>query len=178
MIAKSKFYIVFVVTIVALLVVGSMPTNSLGDEGDALQKTSGLLQHHLNLKQAQLDQPSPDNMARMQAAGLASDDLSTEWVYLHFADEPTSVQLKELQGLGVNTFTDTWIPPVYDHPNGFLLAEMPLDKLKDVVAKEYVVYVDTAEQPRHLMNDEGTIAMGVQPVWDMGYDGAGEYYNS
>jgi hypothetical protein len=51
-----------------------------------------------------------------------------------------------LTGLGITIYPDSWIPPLANHPNGFVLADMPVDKLDALAAKDYVIKLDTAEQ--------------------------------
>jgi hypothetical protein len=48
--------------------------------------------------------------------------------------------------MGIIPYPDSWIPPVSGHPTGFIVADMPIDKLSELAGKDYVVSLDTAEQ--------------------------------
>ena len=66
-------------------------------------------------------------------------------VYLYFASEPNSTQIKELEGLGVSLDLEHWVPPVGSHPYGFLPAEIPANQLYNVVKLDYIVRITSAE---------------------------------
>jgi len=48
--------------------------------------------------------------------------------------------------MNIVLYLDSWIPPVGAHSTGFILADMPIDKLEALAKKDYVVTVDTAER--------------------------------
>ena len=78
-----------------------------------------------------------------------------------------------LSSLGVTVYPESWIPPVGNHPNGFILAEMPVDKLDGLAAKSYVIALDTAEKEFQYQNDVARSTMGVGEVWTGGDTGTG-----
>ncbi len=138
-------------------------------------KISSLLAMHVKMKQVQANKES---QATMKPLGIDSPSaeitfVNTERVFLHFAQKPTDLQIKDLESLGVTVYPDSWIPPVGNHPTGFILANMPVDKLEALTSKSYIISLDTAEQTLSYQNDAARTAMNVEPVWTSGYTGAG-----
>jgi subtilisin family serine protease len=99
--------------------------------------------------------------------------MNREKVFLYFTQKPTATQISELADQGVTAYPDSWIPPVGNHPTGFMLANMPVDKLDMLAAKNYIVQMDTAEEMAYPQNDAARSAMGVGSVWTGGDTGAG-----
>ena len=65
-------------------------------------------------------------------------DIKTQRVYIYVKDLLTADQEKELAEMGVSIHTDTWIPPVGNHPYGFFIAEVPVDRIEMLAAKDYI----------------------------------------
>ena len=82
----------------------------------------------------------------LQAPGMRLEDLDKQRVFIHFAQLPDESQIEELEAMGITLYLDSWIPPVGAHPTGFLIADMPVDKLEQLAEKNYVVRLDTAER--------------------------------
>jgi len=99
--------------------------------------------------------------------------LNREEVFLHFAQKPSTSQLKDLSELDITVFPDTWIPPVGAFTTGFVLADMPINELNTLAGESYIVTMDTAEQTLSPQNDQAEAAMNVAPVWQSGDTGAG-----
>ncbi|MBI2850849.1 MAG: S8 family serine peptidase, partial [Chloroflexi bacterium] len=106
-----------------------------------------------------------------QAAGLA--DLTRQQIFLHLAQKPTQSQIAELQADNVTLHLDSWIPPVGNHPTGFILADMPVDKLETLAGRGYVARMETAERLLEEQNDLAAQKINADDVWASGYDGAG-----
>ncbi len=117
-------------------------------------------------------QARPDEVGLPQLTA-APQTAATQKVFLHFKAAPTAAQIGELQSLGVTAYPASWIPPVGAHPTGFIYAEMPVDRLPDLVAKDYLVSLGTAEVKTRAKNNLATLATGVNTVWSTGYKGAG-----
>ena len=109
----------------------------------------------------------------MQARGMRIEDLGRQRIFIHLAQEPTAKQLNELEAMGVTPYPDSWIPPVGEFPTGFIVADMPVDKLDELAGKDYVVQLDTAEQLLEPQNDLAAIKINADDVWNSGYDGTG-----
>jgi hypothetical protein len=110
------------------------------------EKISPLLLSQIELREKQIANPIPERLEQMKARGMRVDNLSLQRIFIYLNQEPNQNQVAELQALGITLYLDSWIPPVGAHPAGFLLAEMPIDKVNDLAAKDYVVRLDTAEQ--------------------------------
>jgi subtilisin family serine protease len=108
-------------------------------------------------------------------SGDTVPSLMTQKIFLYSNARPSSAAINELQTLGLSVYGESWVPPVGRHPNGFVIAEMPVDKLYQVAALDYVVRMDTAERYMSPMNDLGTQAMNSDDLWSTGtgYDGTG-----
>jgi hypothetical protein len=110
------------------------------------EKASSLLLMQVDLRKEQMTEPTAERLKQMQTMGMRTEDLTSQRIYIHFDQEPTQPQLEELRDLGVTVYVDSWIPPVGHHPSGYVLADMPIDELNELAAKDYVIKLNTAEQ--------------------------------
>ncbi len=110
------------------------------------EKVSSQLLAQVNLKKEQIANPTPDRLELMKNMGLRIDNLEIQRIFIHLSQELNPPQIEELEDIGVTLYLDSWIPPVGAHPTGFLIADMPIDKLEELARKDYVVRLDTAEQ--------------------------------
>jgi len=109
-------------------------------------KASTLLLLQIDLREKQLAAPTAERLKQMQAMGMRTENLSIQRVFIHLAQEPTAGQIDELKAMGITPYPDSWIPATGGHPTGFMVADMPIDKLDELSGKDYVVRLDTAEQ--------------------------------
>jgi hypothetical protein len=109
-------------------------------------KASALLLLQIDLREQQLAAPTLERLEQMKAMGMRTENLGMQRIFIHLAQEPTPSQIDELQAMGITLYLDSWIPSVGEHPTGFLVADMPIDKLDELADKYYVVRLDTAEQ--------------------------------
>ena len=156
----------------------SVPAMADGSGTNDVSKVSSSLSLHIKLKSQALalaDSSSSDQTALPGMNPNNSDPtfLNHEKVFLYFNQPPSSSQLDDLQVQGVTVYPDSWMPPAGNHPTGFILADMPVDQLDTLSAKDYVVRMDTAEQEALPQNDQARAAMGVDSVWTGGDTGAG-----
>jgi len=110
------------------------------------KKASALLLLQINLKEKQLAAPTPERLKQMKAMGMRTENLGMQRIFIHLAQEPTALQIDELEAMSIIPYPDSWIPPVGGHPTGFIVADMPVDKLDELADKDYIVLLDTAEQ--------------------------------
>jgi len=115
-------------------------------EDPVMRKVSPLLLSQIDLRQKQIAQPEEARIGQMKTMGMNVDVLATQRVFLHFSQMPSEAQARELGNLGITLYLDSWIPPVGNAPTGFLLADMPITKLRDVASRDYVVKLETAER--------------------------------
>lgn len=116
------------------------------------EKVSSLLHVQVNLRKQQIAEPTQERLEMMKGMGMRVDNLKIQRIFIHLSQELNQIQVKELQSMGLTLYLDSWIPPVGVHPTGFVLADMPIDKLEEVAKRDYVVRLDTAEQidePHH-----------------------------
>jgi len=108
-------------------------------------KASSTLLSQVALKQQQLASPTVERLAQMRSMGMRTDNIGIQRIYIYLSQQLTPTRADELRALGITLYLDSWIPPVGNHPFGFLLADMPIDKLDTLAAKDYVLKLDTAE---------------------------------
>ena len=172
-----------IIALIAVLlppILVASPGALAGEAQDASSKIGGLLALQVDAKLHQLEIESvepPMDMAGPQSvpcAALGTGNLQKQQVFIHFEQEPTSVQIGELESLGVSIHPDTWIPPLENHPTGFVMASMPVDKLNDVAALGAVASLNTAEVMNEPHNDLAAAATNADYVWDtLGRSGTG-----
>ena len=110
------------------------------------EKASALLLSQIELRQQQIAEPTAERLEQMKAMGMRVDDLEIQRIFIHLTKELNSSQVEELEAIGITLYLDSWIPPVGAHPTGFILADMPIDRLEELAEKDYVVRLDTAER--------------------------------
>ena len=109
-------------------------------------KATSLLLMQVNLRRQQLADPSSERLEQMQAQGMNTEDLEIQRIFAHFVQEPTVEQLGELESMGITPYPESWIPSAGGPSSGFLVADMPIDKLDELMNKDYITQLDTAEQ--------------------------------
>jgi len=110
------------------------------------EKVSSQLLAQVNLRKEQVAEPTLDRLELMKNMGMRVDNLEIQRIFIHLSQELNTSQVEELEAMGITLYLDSWIPPVGAHPTGFILADMPVDKLGELAEKDYVVKLDTAEQ--------------------------------
>jgi hypothetical protein len=134
---------VFLVSLILVSVIASL---SCTENAVTKTKASSALLVQVALRQQQQATPTAERLQQMQTLGMRTDYLGTQRIFIYLAQQLTPAQITELTGLGITIYPDSWIPPLANHPNGFVLADMPVDKLDALAAKDYVIKLDTAEQ--------------------------------
>lgn len=86
---------------------------------------------------------------------------------------PSNTQLNYLSSLGVQSESQSWTPPIDDHPYGYFIAEMPVDRLVDVLKLNGVYKVYSAEDMAMPQNNESDRVLRADDVWQEGWTGAG-----
>ncbi len=171
-----------VLTLLALLIplilggVFQAPAASAQD-GES-NKISGLLALQVEAKlrarqAAPLAEGQVDSVLAMQAMGMRVEDLNKQRVFIHLAQPLNQSQIEELESIGLTLYPDSWIPPLKNHPTGFIIADMPVDSLAALAGKGYVVSLETAEQVLEPHNDLAAQKINADDVWGLGYDGTG-----
>jgi len=162
--------------VLMVLVFSGLLANSIAfsEVPDPSTKIGSLLYLQIEDKIQYLENPATASEIDIsKAVDIRTENLAMQRIYIYFSSTPSASQVQELQDLGIILYQDTWVPPVGNHPAGFLLADMPIDKLDELASKSYAVKLDTAEQVREPQNDLAVIKTNVDDVWDAGYDGSG-----
>ena len=94
-------------------------------------------------------------------------------VVIYFENYPSSSQISELENLSIDCYTETWIPPLENHPYGFILAKLPPSQLNNALSKSFIKKMDSSTHEAYPNNNLGTVAMGADMVWGAGFDGTG-----
>ena len=171
--------------ILALLILSLPQIPALAQNPQPVSKISSLLalqvETKLRLSQGELPEGMVNilelshNGRQLKTLPPQTQELSTQRVFLYLSQPPSQLQIGQLEAMGITLYLDSWIPPVGNHPTGFLVADMPLDKLQEVAAKDYVLSLDSAERTVQPQNDLAAKRIKAAEVWDTdtGYDGSG-----
>ncbi len=182
-----KKYIVniFTLTLLISLVFSGVfqVSGTLAEKSESANKINGLLSVQIEAKfrairaggvQAALEASSSQGLVDiLQSAGIVVEELNKQRVFIYLTQEPSQTQVAEFEDMGITMYRDSWIPPVGDHPAGFVLADIPIDQLENLALKDYVVRLDTAERVLEIQNDLATQKTNSDDVWSLDYDGTG-----
>jgi hypothetical protein len=136
----------FIVLFGITLTLSVLPLIACTGEIETNEKASSLLLTQVTLRKEQIAEPDPERLEIMKDMGMSVDNLAIQRIFIHLAQEPSQSQVAELEAMGITLYPDSWIPPVGEHPTGFMLADMPVDRLADLAAKKYIIRLDTAER--------------------------------
>jgi subtilisin family serine protease len=163
---KKHFYTIVFSILSLSLFSQNIPKNSnsvhtsLSD--DLFQKVlSGKLLEKISAKKYQLKK------------GEITQSESLSKVVIYFEDEPQETQKTVLEDDGVICYWETWTPPMKNHPYGFVLAELPVEKFEVTLSKNFVKKMDTAEYEAQPQNNNGNQSIRAPEVWNTGFDGSG-----
>ena len=167
--------------ILATLILGSfLQAPTLAQNPQPGYKVSSLLSLQVETKLRLAQGELPGEMASIlrlsqnsQQPTKASTGLSTQRILIYLAEPPGQPQIEELEALGLSLYLDSWVPPTGSHPQGFIIADMPVDTLYKVASQDYIARLDTAERMLEPQNDLATQNINADDVWSLGYDGTG-----
>jgi len=169
--------------ILALLIFSLPPAPALAQNPQSGSKISSLLalqvETKLRLSQGELPEAMADILElshegnQLKTLPPHSNNLTTQRLFIYLTEPPTQLQIQQMQQLGITLYLDSWIPPVGNHPTGFLVADMPIDKLDELATQDYVLSLDSAERMAEPQNDLGTTTINTPEAWSSGYDGSG-----
>src|SRR3990172_2089210 len=140
------------------------------------KKISGLLEMQIQIRNSYRKQPTSERLDAMRNMGMkvVEAEIDKQMIFIHVKRKLTQSRIASLKKLGVAVYEDTWTPPLKNHPTGFVIASMPVDRLYDLARKTFVLRLETAEQLLTPMNDEAAKSILANKVWDdYGYNGAG-----
>ncbi|MCK4359900.1 MAG: S8 family peptidase [Candidatus Cloacimonetes bacterium] len=105
--------------------------------------------------------------------GLVGDDIENAMVYLYFSVYPASNIIENLEEMGIDCYLETWTPPLDNHPYGFFLAKLPVEKFLDILNVSSLKRIDSAEYKYYPKNNRAYKAINADDVWTSGWDGTG-----
>ena len=146
---------------------------STAGKGKAEKKIGGPLKLQIQLKNSYKEQPTPERLNTMQKMGMRTEEIDKHLVFIHLKEKLSPSKVAELKKIGVIVYEDSWIPPLKNHPTGYVIASMPVDRLYDLAEKPFVVKLETAEQKLEPKNDEAAMSIHADSVWNSGYNGSG-----
>ena len=132
--------------LLSLLICLALVMTSCGIVATPEEKASSLLLSQIELRQQQIAEPTVERLEHMKAMGMNVDNLHIQRICIYLSEPLTQPQIEELEALGLSLYLDSWILPTGSHPQGFIIADMPIDRLKELAEKGYVVRLDTAER--------------------------------
>jgi subtilisin family serine protease len=92
----------------------------------------------------------------------SSYSAKTIQVVIYLDQYPSTADLDSFRSVGLNCIENSWTPPVYDHPFGFILADL-----------NFVKKIDSAEQLSLPQNNEADRLVNADDVWLQGWTGDG-----
>ncbi len=105
--------------------------------------------------------------------GPQNEEQPREKVVIYFETYPSGEQITSLEALDISCFLESWTPPLPNHPYGFILAELPTNRLVEALSLSFIKKMDTAEYENFPQNNAGVISINADDVWLAGYDGTG-----
>ncbi len=131
----------FISVLLLLLLVSCLDTKETANE-----KISSLLLTQVNLKKEQIKNPNDGRLNLIKEMGMNVDNLENQLIFIHLERKLNEAQVTELQNIGLILHMDSWIPPIGAHLTGYIIADMPVDALDELVEREYIIKLDTAER--------------------------------
>ena len=92
---------------------------------------------------------------------------------LYFEDYPSKEILAKFEKHGVEFYLDSWIPPLDNHPNGFFIAKVPVEKFLNILIYDELKLIASGEKKIYAQNNRGYKAINADDVWTAGWDGTG-----
>jgi len=138
--------LLFTVCIILSILLLISCTNPYDVSEKVKEKASSELLEQIELRKTQIAEPTVERLEVMQNMGMRVDDLESHRIFIHFNEKPSQSQVGELEAIGLTVYLDSWIPPVGNHPTGFIIADMPVDKMEELADKDYIVRLETAEK--------------------------------
>ncbi len=169
---KKIIGVILIIAVLLPLMPGILPIVSADEPSNPGTKIESLLALQVDSKLHQFE--AADAMATIEEGAVlpfaisqaVSGDLQNQKLFLYFEQQPTSSQIVELEALGVTVYPESWVPPLENHPAGYVFANMPVDKLNNVASIDSVVSLSSAEVICKPHNDQAAIATHTDWIWN------------
>mgnify|MGYP001598751837 FL=1 len=102
------------------------------------KKISGLLKFQVQLRKSYVKQSTPERLSAMKKMGMKTEEIDKHLVYVHAEKKLSASEIKSLKKMGEIVGEDSWIPPLKNHPTGFVIASMPVNRLYEL-AKNHLL---------------------------------------
>ncbi len=105
--------------------------------------------------------------------GIEDEKLDHILLTIYFDEKPDLTKLNRIENIGVELFPESWIPAMQNHPYGFMIAKVPIDKVNTLLSENSVIKVGSAETLLEPNNNQGTTSIKANLLWTEGYTGTG-----
>ncbi len=105
--------------------------------------------------------------------GIEDEKLDHILLTIYFDEKPAPSELNRIENIGVELFPESWIPAMQNHPYGFMIAKVPIDKVNTLLSENSVIKVGSAETLLEPNNNQGTTSIKANLLWTEGYTGTG-----
>ena len=76
---------------------------------------------------------------------MQDEKLDNILLTIYFDEKPAPSEFNRIENIGVELFPESWIPAMQNHPYGFMIAKVPVDKVNILLAENSVVKIGSAE---------------------------------
>ena len=105
--------------------------------------------------------------------GIEDEKLDYILLTVYFSEKPSVDKMLNLENAGAELFPESWIPPLENHPHGFMIAKVPVDKVNALLSENFVIKVGSAETMLEPNNNQATTSIKADLVWNAGFTGTG-----
>ncbi|MBK7500710.1 MAG: S8 family peptidase [Ignavibacteriales bacterium] len=105
--------------------------------------------------------------------GIEDEKLDYILLTIYFDEKPAPSEFNRIENIGVELFPESWIPAMQNHPYGFMIAKIPIDKVNTLLSENSVIKVGSAETLLEPNNNQGTTSIKANLLWNEGYTGTG-----
>ncbi len=105
--------------------------------------------------------------------GIEDEKLDNILLTIYFNEKPDLSKLNRIENIGVELFPESWIPAMQNHPYGFMIAKVPVDKVNTLLSENSVIKIGSAETLLEPNNSQGTTSIKANLLWNEGYTGTG-----
>ncbi len=139
---------------------------SIKSAGSVINDLDPTLVRDLYLIECFQDDPSAENITRLQACNLSLEDDPELKVFLHFSDLPMGKLKDDITRMGVRLYEHSWIPPVGASSTGFMLAKVRASRIKELAKSGLVQRVTAAYRKLQPLNDNTAEHTGAAVAWE------------
>ena len=105
--------------------------------------------------------------------GTEDEKLNYIFLTIYFDEKPAPSEFNRIENIGVELFPESWIPAMQNHPYGFMIAKVPLDKVNMLLTDNSVIKIGSAETISEPNNNRGTSSIKADSLWNAGFTGTG-----